>query len=58
MINSALMILVGAIGMALLDNDPTRVSLEEWAIYGVMLLAAWRLVQDMIQLIRDHEGGI
>jgi hypothetical protein len=58
MFNYAALILIGALGMAILDNDRTQVSLEEWAIYLVMLFSAWKLVQTMIQYIRDHEGGI
>jgi hypothetical protein len=44
--------------MTILDTDRTRVSVEEWAIYAVILFAAWKLVQAMIQWIRDNEGGI
>jgi hypothetical protein len=58
MLNYILLIVAGAIGMSLLDGDPTSVSIEEWAIYAVMLYAFWKLIQAMIQLIRDHEGGI
>lgn len=58
MFNYAALILIGALGMSILDNDRTQVSLEEWAIYAVMLFSAWKLVQSMIQYIRDHEGGI
>lgn len=58
MFNYAALILIGALGMSILDNDRTQVSLEEWAIYAVMLFSAWKLVQAMIQYIRDHEGGI
>ncbi|GAB6046875.1 hypothetical protein JCM19379_06980 [Methyloparacoccus murrellii] len=58
MLNYVLLIVAGAIGMSLLDGDPTSVSLEEWAIYAVMLYASWRLVQALIEYIRDHEGGI
>ena len=58
MLNYVLLIVAGAIGMSVLDSDPTAVSLEEWAIYAVMLYAAWKLVEAMIQWIRDNEGGI
>ena len=58
MLNYILLIVAGAIGMSLLDGDPTSVSIEEWAIYAVMLYPFWKLIQAMIQLIRDHEGGI
>ncbi len=58
MLSYTLLIVAGAIGMSVLDSDPTSVSIEEWAIYVVMLYAFWKLVQLMIQMIRDHEGGI
>jgi hypothetical protein len=44
--------------MTILDTDRTRVSIEEWAIYIVMLFAAWKLVQAMIQWIQENEGGL
>ncbi len=58
MLNYIAMIVACSLGMAILDNDRTSVSLEEWAIYAVMLYATWRLVNLMIQYVRDHEGGI
>lgn len=58
MFNYAALIVIGALGMTILDTDRTRVSVEEWAIYAVILFAAWKLVQAMIQWIRDNEGGI
>lgn len=58
MLNYAALIVVGALGMTILDTDRTRVSIEEWAIYIVMLFAAWRLVQAMIQWIQENEGGL
>jgi hypothetical protein len=57
-INYTALIIIGVIGMSALDTDRTSVSIEEWAIYAVILLAAWKLVQAMIQWIRDNEGGI
>jgi ABC-type nickel/cobalt efflux system permease component RcnA len=58
MLNYAAMIVIGVLGMSILDTDRTSVSIEEWAIYIVILFAAWKLVQAMIQWIRDNEGGI
>ena len=58
MLNYAAMIVIGVLGMSILDTDRTSVSVEEWAIYAVILFAAWKLVQAMIQWIRDNEGGI
>jgi hypothetical protein len=58
MFNYAALIVIGSLGMTILDTDRTRVSVEEWAIYAVILFAAWKLVQAMIQWIRDNEGGI
>jgi hypothetical protein len=58
MLNYAALIVIGSLGMTILDTDRTRVSVEEWAIYAVILFAAWKLVQAMIQWIRDNEGGI
>ena len=58
MFNYAVLIVIGSLGMTILDTDRTRVSVEEWAIYAVILFAAWKLVQAMIQWIRDNEGGI
>ena len=58
MLNYAAMIVIGVLGMSILDTDRTSVSTEEWAIYAVIMFAAWKLVQAMIQWIRDNEGGI
>lgn len=58
MLNYVAMIVIGVLGMSILDTDRTSVSTEEWAIYAVILFAAWKLVQAMIQWIRDNEGGI
>jgi uncharacterized membrane protein YdbT with pleckstrin-like domain len=58
MLNYAAMIVIGVLGMSILDTDRTSVSIEEWAIYAVIMFAAWKLVQAMIQWIRDNEGGI
>lgn len=53
MLNYLLLIIVSAVGMAVLDSDPTQVSPEEWALYGVMLFSCWKLVQRMIELLKD-----
>jgi len=58
MLNYVAMIVIGVLGMSILDTDRTSVSIEEWAIYAVIMFAAWKLVQAMIQWIRDNEGGI
>jgi hypothetical protein len=58
MFNYVAMIIVCVLGMSILDDDRTKVSPEEWVIYAVMLFATWKLIQAMIQHIRDHEGGI
>jgi hypothetical protein len=58
MFNYAALIVVGALGMTILDTDRTSVSIEEWAIYIVMLFSAWKLVQAMIQWIQENEGGL
>ena len=58
MLNYAALIVIGSLGMTILDTDRTRVSIEEWAIYIVMLFAAWKLVQAMIQWIQENEGGL
>jgi len=58
MLNYAALIVIGALGMTILDTDRTRVSIEEWAIYIVMLFSAWRLVQAMIKWIQENEGGL
>jgi hypothetical protein len=58
MFNYAALIVIGSLGMTILDTDRTRVSIEEWAIYIVMLFAAWKLVQAMIQWIQENEGGL
>jgi hypothetical protein len=44
--------------MSVLDGDPTTVSLEEWAIYAVMLYSTWKLIQRMIDLIRENGEGL
>jgi hypothetical protein len=58
MFNYAALIVIGALGMTILDTDRTSVSIEEWAIYIVMLFSAWKLVQAMIQWIQENEGGL
>ena len=58
MINYAALVIIGALGMSILDQDHSHVSIEEWAIYGVILFAAWKLVQEMVQYFNDHEGGL
>lgn len=58
MLNYVAIIVVAVIGMAVLDEDRTRVSIEEWAIFAVMIFAAYKLVQEMIRRIRDSEGGL
>ena len=58
MLNYAALIFVAVIGMSVLDEDRTTVSIEEWAIYAVMLFAAWKLVQLMLKHIQDNEGGL
>ena len=58
MLNYVAMIVIGVLGVSILDTDRTSVSIEEWAIYAVIMFAAWKLVQAMIQWIRDNEGGI
>ena len=58
MFNYAALIVIGSLGITILDTDRTRVSIEEWAIYIVMLFAAWKLVQAMIQWIQENEGGL
>ena len=36
--------------MLVFDDDPTRVSLLEWVLYGVILYSTWGLVQIVIEL--------
>ncbi len=36
--------------MLVFDDDPTRVSLLEWALYGVILYSTWALVKIVIEL--------
>jgi hypothetical protein len=57
-VSYVLLIVIGALGMAVLDGDPTSVSLEEWAIYAVMLYSTWKLIQRMIDLIRENGEGL
>jgi hypothetical protein len=40
MINNFLLILVSIIGIVVLDEDPSGVSIQEWIFFGVMLYAA------------------
>jgi hypothetical protein len=58
MLNYAALIVIGALGMSILDQDHAHVSIEEWAIYGVMLFSAWKLVGEMVQFYKDHEGDL
>lgn len=58
MISYVLLILIGALGMSVLDGDPTSVSPEERAIYAVMLYSTWKLIQRMIDLIRENGEGL
>ncbi len=39
-------------GMAMLvfDDDPTRVSMLEWALYAVILYSTWALVKIILEL--------
>jgi len=53
MINYVLLIIISAIGMAALDQDPNSVSLEEWALYAVIIYSAWRLILTMIRLLKE-----
>jgi hypothetical protein len=52
-LNYVALIIIAVIGMSVLDEDRTRVSIEEWAIFAVIIFAAYKLVQEMIRLIRD-----
>jgi hypothetical protein len=58
MLNYVALIIVAVIGMAVLDEDRTQVSIEEWAIFAVMIFAAYKLVLAMIQHIKDNGGGL
>jgi len=40
MINNFLLILVSIVGIVVLDEDPSGVSLQEWVFFGVMIYAA------------------
>lgn len=40
MINNFLLILASIIGIVVLDDDPSAVSLQEWIFFGVMIYAA------------------
>lgn len=53
MINYVLLIIISAIGMAALDQDPNSVTLEEWALYAVIIYSAWRLILTMIRLLKE-----
>jgi ABC-type sugar transport system permease subunit len=53
MINYVLLIIISAIGMAALDQDPNSVSLEEWALYAVIIYSAWKLILTMIRLLKE-----
>ncbi len=44
--------------MSVLDGDPTSVSPDEWAIYAVMLYSTWKLIQRMVDLIRENGEGL
>ena len=54
MLNYAALVVVGALGMSILDQDHAHVSIEEWAIYGVILFSAWKLAQEIMQYYKDH----
>lgn len=56
MLNYAALVIVGALGMSILDQDHAHVSIEEWAIYGVILFSAWKLTQEIVQFYKDHDG--
>ncbi len=43
-------IFLAGIAMLVFDDDPTRVSLLEWVLYGVILYSTWGLVQIVIEL--------
>ena len=40
MLNYFLLILASIIGIVVLDDDPSAVSLQEWIFFGVMIYAA------------------
>lgn len=54
MLNYILLIIVSALGMAVLDDDRNHVSIEEWVLYAVMLYSAYRLVTVMVKLLKEN----
>lgn len=43
-------ILLAGMGMLIFDDDPTQVSLLEWALYAVILYSTWQLVKIILEL--------
>ncbi len=54
MLNYILLIIVSALGMAVLDEDRNHVSMEEWVLYAVMLYSAYRLITIMVKLLKEN----
>ena len=36
--------------MLIFDDDPTRVSVLEWILYGLILYSTWQLVKIILEL--------
>ncbi|MCH9698763.1 MAG: hypothetical protein K0U68_11730 [Gammaproteobacteria bacterium] len=46
-------IFLAGIAMPMMDDDPTRVSALEWALYAVILFSAWSLIKLLLDLQKN-----
>jgi hypothetical protein len=56
MINSMALFIVSVIGIVVLDDDPSGVSIQEWIFFGVMLYAAFSMFRHFQEYIRNQGG--
>lgn len=52
--NYVALFVVSAVGIIVLDDDPTGVSLEEWIFYAVMLYAAVSFFRIYLDLLKQR----
>jgi hypothetical protein len=52
MINYFILALVATITMVVIDDDPTSVSMQEWALFGVLIYSAVSFFKRLFRQIR------
>ena len=43
-------IFLAGMAMLIFDDDPTRVSVLEWILYGLILYSTWQLVKIILEM--------